>query len=364
MRDVAMPMQDSLPAGWLTFAERELNPLGRDERFPNCYISSHFPGFILTRREFIALIGGAVAWPLPARAQQPEMPVIGYLHSGSPSPYAHLVAAFRQGLKEVGYIEGQNVKIEYRWAEGRYDHLPALVAELLGRRVALIVTQGGDPPPVAAKSATLTIPIVFTCSSDPVKLGLVDSLNRPAGNVTGYWAYTSLLGTKRLELIRQLLPANTSIGVLVNPNNPNAQIDAADLQEAARTLGQSINFVSAGTETEITAAFSTLSDQRISALLVNTDPFFLARRDQFVFLAALNAVPTIYAQQEFVAAGGLVSYGASLADGYRQVGVYAGRILKGEKPADLPVVQPTRFEMAINIKTAKTLGLNRPRCLP
>jgi putative ABC transport system substrate-binding protein len=318
----------------------------------------------MRRREFIALLGGTAAgWPVGAIAQQLTGPVIGYLHSGSPSPYAHLVTAFRQGLKEVGYVEGQNVKVEYRWAEGRYDQLPAMVAELVGRRVAVIVAQRGDPPPVAAKSATLTIPVVFTCSSDPVKLGLVDSLNLPGGNATGYWAYTSLLGTKRLELIRQLLPVNTSIGVLVNPNNPNAQMDTADLQEAARTLGQSISFVRASTETEISATFSTLGDQRVSALLVNTDPFFLARRDQFVSLAVRNAVPAIYAQREFVAAGGLVSYGASLADGYHQVGVYAGRVLRGEMPADLPVVQPTTFEMAINIKTAKALGLTIPLAL-
>ena len=317
----------------------------------------------MRRRELITLLGGTAAWPLAVYAQQAAMPVIGYLHSGSLSPYAHLVTAFRQGLKEAGYVEGQNVKIEYRWAEGRYDQLPALAAELVGRHVAVIVTQGGDPPPLAAKSATLTIPIVFTCSSDPVKLGLVDSLNHPGGNVTGFWLYTSLLGRKRLELIRQLLPANTLMAVLVNPNNPNTQIDTAELQEAARTLGQPISFVRASTETDISAVFATLSDQHVSALFVNTDPFFLAQRNQFVSLAARNMIPAIYAQREFVLAGGLISYGASLADGYRQVGVYVGRVLKGEKPADLPVVQPTTFEMAINLKTAKGLGLDIPPTL-
>ena len=312
---------------------------------------------MIKRREFVRLLSGAaVLWPLALRAQQPAIPVIGYLHSGSLSSFAHLVATFRQGLRESGYVEGQNVAIEFRWAEGRYDQLPALAEDLVGRRVAVIVTQGGDPPPLAAKSATSTIPIVFTCSSDPVKLGLVDSLNRPGGNATGFWGYTSLLGTKRLESMQQLFPASTLIAVLVNPNNPNAHIDMPDLQDAARTLGQSISFVTASTETEIDAVFATLSNQRVSALLVNTDPYFLARRDQFVSLAARYSLPTVYPWREAVAAGGLTSYGASLADGYRQVGSYAGRILKGAKPVDLPVIQPTKFELVINLKTAKALS--------
>jgi putative ABC transport system substrate-binding protein len=318
----------------------------------------------MRRRDFISLIGGAAAtWPLAVRAQQRTMPVIGYLHSGSSAPYAQLVGAFRQGLKETGYVEGQNVAIKFRWAEGHYDRLPALAAELVGDHVALIVAQGGDPPLLAAKSATSTIPIVFTSSTDPIKLGLVDSLNRPGGNATGFWAFTSLLGTKRLELMRQLLQANASIAVLVNPNNPNADVDATELQHAARTLGQSISLVRAGTETEIDAVFETLSDRRASALLVNTDPFFLARRDQFASLAARHTLPAMYAQREFVAAGGLISYGVSLADGYRQVGTYAGRILEGARPADLPVVQPTKFELVINLKTAKALGLDVPPAL-
>ena len=313
------------------------------------------------RREFVVTLGGAAAaWPLAARAQQAATPVIGYLHSGSSSPYAHLVAAFREGLKDAGYVEGQNVAIEFRWAEGRYDQLPALAADLVGRRVAVIVAQGGDPPPLAAKSATSTIPIVFTISSDPVKLGVVDSLNRPGGNATGFWAYTSLLGTKRLELMRALLPDNTLIAVLVNPNNPNAHIDMPDLQNAARTVGQSISFVTASTETEIDAVFATLSERHVSALLVNTDPFFLARRDQFVSLAARHAIPTSYFVREFVATGGLMSYGARLTDAYRQVGIYTGQILKGKRPSDLPVLQPTKFELFINLRTAKALGLAIP----
>ena len=313
----------------------------------------------MRRRKFITLLSGAAAWPLVAHAQQ-AMPAIGYLHSGSSAPYAHLVAAFRQSLKEAGYVEGENVAIEYRWAEGRYDRLPALAAELVGRHVALIVAQGGDPSVLAAKSVTSTIPIVFTSSSDPVKLGLVASLNRPGGNATGFWLYTSLLGTKRFEMMRQLFPASTLIAILVNPNNPNAQIDMPDLQDAARTVGQSISFVTARTETEIEATFAALGDKRVSVLLVNTDPYFLERRDQFVALATRYSVPTIYPWREAVTAGGLMSYGASLADGYRQVGNYASRILKGEKPADLPVVQPTKFELTINLKTAKALGLDIP----
>ena len=314
----------------------------------------------MKRREFLTLLGGAAAWPLAARGQQQPMPVIGYLHSGSAGPYAHLVAAFHQGLTETGTVEGKNVTIEYRWAEGHYDRLHALAEDLVGRHVALIVAQGGDPSVSAAKSATATIPVVFTSSSDPVKLGLVASLNQPGGNVTGFWLYTSLLGTKRLELMQQLLPANTSITVLINPDNPNADIDMPELQDAARTLGQSIGFVKARSEAEIDAVFGMLGERRASALLVNTDPFFLARRGQFVSLAARHGIPAIYAQREFVTAGGLISYGASLADAYRQVGIYAGRILKGERAADLPVVQPTKFEMAINLKAAKALGIDVP----
>src|SRR5262245_17548403 len=266
---------------------------------PEGHMASH-----IGRRKFLALLGGAaVAWPLTARAQQPAMPVIGYLHSGSSSSYAHLVAAFRGGLKETGYVEGRNVAIDFRWAEGRYNQLPALAADLVSRHVAVIVAQGGDPPPLAAKSATSTIPIVFTISSDPVQLGLVDSLNRPGGNATGFWAFTSLLGTKRLELMQQLLPANTLIGVLVNPNNPNAHIDTTQLQDAARTLGQSIILVRASTEAEIDAVFAALSDQRVSALLVNTDPFFLARRERRRGSAGISPGPQRHRHRPRLAQG-------------------------------------------------------------
>jgi putative tryptophan/tyrosine transport system substrate-binding protein len=317
----------------------------------------------MRRREFITLIGGAAAWPFAARAQRAESPVIGYLHSGSFAPYAGLVAAFRQALQESGYVEGTNMAIDFRWADGRYDQLPTLAADLVSRHVAIIVAQGGDPAPLAAKSATSTVPVVFTCSSDPVQLGLVDSLNRPGGNLTGVHPFTSLLGSKRLEFMRLLLPGNTVISALVNPKNPNAKIDAPELQEAAHALGRSINLVLASTEAEIDGVFATLGSDRGAALLVNTDPFFLARRDQIVALAAKYRVPAIYAQREFVTSGGLISYGASLADAYHQVGLYAGRILKGEKPADLPVVQPTKLEMAINLKTAKALNLDVPTML-
>jgi putative ABC transport system substrate-binding protein len=312
----------------------------------------------MRRREFITLLGCVAAWPLGARAQQVSTPTIGYLHSGSSAAYAQLVAAFRQGLGETGYVEDGNVVIDYRWAEGRYEKLPALAAELVSAHVALIVAQGGDPAPLAASAATSMIPIVFTCSSDPVRLGLVNSLNHPGGNVTGFWAFTSLLGMKRLQFMRQLLPASTSIAVLVNPRNPNAEIDTTALRDAAHVLGESLSFVGASSENEIDAAFASLRDRSVSAILVNTDPYFLARRDQIVALATRQAIPAIYAQREFVAAGGLISYGVSLADGYRQVGRYAGRILKGEKPADLPIVQPTKFELAINRKAAKAVGLD------
>jgi len=317
----------------------------------------------MKRREFITVLVSIVAWPLVPRGQQLLMPVIGYLHSGSLNPYAGLVAAFRQGLKESGYVEGQNVAIEFRWAEGRYQRLPTLAAQLVERQVAVIVAQGGDPPPLAAKAATSTIPVVFTCSSDPVRLGLVGSLNHPGGNLTGVAMFTSQLVSKRLELMRQLLTETTSISVLVNPENPNATVAATELEDAARVLGRSIKLVKASTDAEIDEVFGRLGERTVSALVVNTDPYFLARRDQFVTLAARYGVPAMYAQSEFVAAGGLISYGANLAEGYHQVGIYAGRILKGEKPADLPVVHPTRFEMAINLKTAKALGLDVPATL-
>jgi putative tryptophan/tyrosine transport system substrate-binding protein len=315
----------------------------------------------LRRREFITLLGGAVAWPLAARAQQqPAMPVIGFLNSGSPNPFAHLAHAFHQGLKEAGYIEGQNVTIEYRWAESRYDQLPALAAELVSRHVTVIAATGGEASAVAAKAATTRIPIVFTAGGDPVKQGLVASLNQPGGNLTGIFFLTAAIESKRLGLLRELVPNAELIGALVNPNSPGAELELRDIPDAARAIGQQIVILKTANESEIGAAFATLAQQRIGALLVASDPFFTNQRDQILTLAARYSVPAIYFVREFAVAGGLMSYGANLADAYRQAGVYAGRILKGEKPAELPVMQSTKFELVINLKTAKTLGLDVP----
>ena len=315
----------------------------------------------MKRRQFITLLGGAAAaWPLAARAQQPAMPVIGFLSGRWPGEAASAVDAFRQGLGEFGYIEGQNVTIEYRWAEGHYDRLPALAAELVARQVAVIAATGGEASGLAAKAATATIPIVFTMGGDPVELGLVVSLNKPGGNVTGVTFIVNDIPTKRLGLLRQLVPNATTIAMLVNPNFPATSAEVRDVQAAARTIGLEIDLLPASTSREIDAALATFVRKRPDALFVGGDPFLLGQRNQIASLAARNAVPAIYAQREFVAAGGLISYGANLADGYRQVGIYAARILKGEKPANPPVVQPTKFEMAINVKTAKALGLQIP----
>jgi putative ABC transport system substrate-binding protein len=312
----------------------------------------------MRRREFLGVLGGAVAaGPLAASAQQPSMPVIGFLSGASPGPFAHLVAAFRQGLQEAGYTEGQNVTIEYRWAEGQYDRLPSLAADLVHLPVAVIAATGGSVAARAAKAATATIPIVFSSGADPVKVGLVASLSRPGGNVTGVHVFIGALDPKKLGLLRELAPQATLVGALLNPNVEDFQVRLADLQEAARTVGQQIHILSASTEGELDTAFAALSQIGAGALVVSADAFFNSRRDQIVALAARYAIPAIYETREYAVAGGLMSYGTSLTESYHQVGVYTGRILKGAKPADLPVFQLTKFQFVLNLKTAKALGV-------
>jgi len=313
------------------------------------------------RREFIAALGGtAFAWPLAARAQQPPMPVIGFLNPASPDTYAQQLAAFRQGLSEAGYVEGHNAAIEYRWANGQYDRLPGLAADLVRREVTVIAATGGDVSALAAKAATTTIPIVFNSSSDPVKVGLVTSLNRPSGNLTGVSILTAELVPKRLELLCEVVPNAVVIAFLVNPARPTVKSETRDVQMAARALGREIVVLNANTERDFDPAFAALVQRHSGALLVAPDNFFNTRRDQIVALAARHGVPAIYARREFVAAGGLMSYDASLGDAYRLVGVYTGKILKGAKPGDLPIQQQAKVEFRINLKTAKTLGLTIP----
>ncbi len=318
----------------------------------------------MTRRGFIMLLGGAaLAGPFAARAQQSAMPLIGLLGSASADEAGRVTDALRAGLKDAGLTEGRNVAIEYRWAGGQYGRLPALAEDLVNHQVALIVTAGAEPSALAAKSATSTIPIIFVIEGDPVSIGLVDSLNRPGGNATGMSLIASSLEPKRLELLRELMPKNTMIAVLVNPDYADTDFQLGGLQAAANKSGQQIYVLNANTEDDIATAFTNLTQQRAGALLVAADPFFNQRRDEIVALAAGHKVPAIYSSREFVAAGGLMSYGASIADAYHSAGNYVGRILGGAKPMDLPVQQPTTFELVINLKTAKALGLTVPNAL-
>ena len=317
---------------------------------------------MIRRREFITLLGAAATWPLAARAQQPEIPVVGFLSTLSPTNMAaNVMNDFRQGLKEAGFVEGQNVKVEYRWAEGHYDRLQSLAADLVRRQVAVIAATGGEPSPQVVKAATRTIPIVFMANGDPVAAGLVASLNQPGGNATGVTIFGMMAVGKRLELLRQLMPKAGVIAYLTNPNNPNREID--NVQTAARSLGQQILVLNANSDREFDRAFATIAQQQVAALLVASDPLFFDRREQLVALAARQAIPAIYYLRAFSQAGGLLSYGNNLTDMYRQVGIYTGRVLRGEKPADLPVMQATKFELVINLKTAKTLGLEIPPTL-
>jgi putative ABC transport system substrate-binding protein len=317
---------------------------------------------MLSRRAVLRTIG-LFALSTTVRAQPSKSPVIGFLSSRSPAESADVVAAFAQGLREGGFVEGRNVAIAFRWAEGRYERLPALAAELVGLPVSVVLAAGGPPAALAAKAATATIPIVFSGASDPVRLGLVANLNRPGGNVTGMSTFASTLGAKRLGLLRELVPRTTAIAYLVNPSNPNSEMEEKETQSAADALGIKLHVLKATTEEGIDAAFADAVKLRAGAMAVAGEAFFDSRRDRVVALAARHAVPAIYAWREYVVAGGLMSYGSSLADSYRRAGVYVGRILKGEIPADLPVLQPDRYELAINLKTAKALRLVVPQSL-
>lgn len=310
----------------------------------------------MRRRDFITLFGGAAAaWPLAGHAEQ--LPVVGFVNSSSAKAQALVAAAYRRGLEESGFVEGKNVLIEARWADGQYDRLPELIADLIKRNVAVIMA-GGPPAAHAAKKATSTLPIVFTTGDDPAQAGLVTSINRPGGNATGVHVFFTEVESKKLGLLRELVPQAVVIAALVNPSFPTAKTQTAELQAVAQKFGQQIQIINAGTERELNAAFASMAKSKVGALLVGADPFFASRRDQIVALAAQYAIPAVYEQSAFVSAGGLMSYGTNLADGYRQAGIYTGRILKGERPADLPVVLSNKFEFAINLKVAKSLGLN------
>lgn len=315
----------------------------------------------MRRRELILILGGASAWPLTLRAQQPAAPAIGFLSGGSPDSFAHLVAAFHQGLAEMGFREGQNLVVEYRWAEGQYARLPALAAELVDARVPVIVASGGDPPTLAAQAATSTIPIVFCGSDDPVRAGLVESLSRPGGNITGMHLFTSELEVKKLEVLHELLPAARVIAMLVNPDNPSAGPDVANVKQAAAAGGMQIRVLEAAAEPDIDTAFASIAG--VDALLVGHDPFFNSQREHLVRLATRHMVPSIYEFREFVLAGGLISYGNVIADNYRRAGIYTGEILRGAAPSDLPVQQATRFELVVNLRAAAALGIDVPRSI-
>ena len=322
----------------------------------------------MRRREFIRLLRSAAGvpamlWAFNALAQRPALPVIGFLNPGSPELFTARVAAFHLGLKDTGFVEGRNVVIEYQWAQGQYGRLPALAADLVNRKVAVIAATGGIPSALAAKAATSIVPIVFVAGSDPVKFGVVTSLSRPDSNITGLTAFTSELMPKRLELLHEVVKKATSIGLLVNPTNAVSESVQRDVQEAARTLGLQLNVVHASTEPDLGKVFATLNQLRAGALVIGTDTFFDGQSDRLAALALHHAMPTIYQTREFAAAGGLMSYGGSLTDAYRKAGVYVGRVLKGEKPADLPVMQSTKVELIINLKTAKALGLDIPPSL-
>ncbi|MGC1639300.1 MAG: ABC transporter substrate binding protein [Pseudolabrys sp.] len=311
-------------------------------------------------RDFLRLLGGtAAAWPVVARAQQTALPVIGFMGSESPDLYADRLRAFRQGLKETGFVEGQNVAVEFRWAQGQYDRYPEFAAELVRRQVAVIAATGGEPSPQSAKAATQTIPIVFTANGDPVSSGLVASLNRPGGNVTGITIFGDVTVAKRLQLMHELIP-QAAIAYLMNPNNPNGDTEMRAAQTAARSFGKEVLVLRASNESELDTAFATMAQQQVGALVVGSDPFFYWRRDQVASLAARHAIPANYYLPGFARAGGLMAYGNSLTDMYRLVGVYVGRILKGEKPGDLPIVQSSKFDLVINLKTAKMLGVTVP----
>ena len=318
---------------------------------------------MMRRRDFITLLGGATAWPFAAWAQQTAMPVIGFLNSASPDAFAIFVNAFREGLRQAGFIEGQNVRIEYRWAFGQYNQLSALANDLVSRQVNVIAATGGDISAQAAKAATTTIPIVFSISGDPLKTGLVLSLRRPGANLTGWTNFGSQVTPKRLQLLHELLPTADHVAFLVNPNYPVTTSDLEEMKAAASAMGLRVAVLNASSENDLDDAFAALAREKSKALLVQNEPYFNNRRDQIVGLAARYAIPAIYHRRELVLAGGLLSYGSPLTDAYHQVGIYTGRILKGEKPADLPVQQPTKLELVINLRTAKALGLEIPPTL-